>query len=111
MCSVMPSSIPALALARVRTRFGGGADQGRLGMSLFQVFADRHGLADHRAVVELEGRHLSARILIRVGSASILAAEEIDLARVEGNVLLRHEHAHEAGIGSEGIDKASREYS
>mmetsp|Transcript_95130 Transcript_95130/g.231255 ORF Transcript_95130/g.231255 Transcript_95130/m.231255 type:complete len:275 (+) Transcript_95130:48-872(+) len=45
------------ALLRVRP------DQGRRGLHLLQVLADGHGLRDHRAVVELDVRHLPCRVL------------------------------------------------
>jgi hypothetical protein len=64
--------------------------------------ADRGDLGQHR-VIELQRRHLTRRIDLEIGLASILAAAQVDLDLWHFEPLLRHEHADHARVGSDGI--------
>ena len=73
-------------------------DQRRIGMLLFEVFADRGDLRDIVAVVEFERRHLSMRIALQMLGLAVFALAQIDGLLLHLDALLRHEHAHDARI-------------
>ncbi len=93
----------ALPHARLGALFGIAADEGRIGMLLFEVFPNRDRLADTLAVVEFERGKLSARIAIGIRGLAIFAPHQIDVLARNVDSLLGHEHAHRARIGSKRI--------
>jgi len=46
-------------------------------MAFFQIFDDRQRLGQHRAVIELQGRHDGIRIDLPIGFGPLLAANEV----------------------------------
>src|SRR4030095_16516873 len=94
------TTLPAPCLGAL---FGGGADQGGLGMLLLEVLEDRDRLAHDAAVVPLERRDMSPRIAVGVGRPAILSAEEIELDPRQVEALLQQDHAERARVRAEGV--------
>jgi len=93
----------ALPHACLRALFGIAADEGRIGMLLFEVFPNRDRLADILAVVEFERGKLSAGVAIGVRGLAIFALHQVHIFARNVDSLLGHEHAHRARIGSKRI--------
>src|SRR3989442_15014245 len=98
-----PQLDATLPLPGLGPLLGRPSDERRRRMLLLQVLEDRDRLADHAAVVELEGRYLPAGVLVGVGRATILGASEVDVGLGELELLLVQEHAERAGVRSERV--------
>ena len=70
-----------------------------LGFCSSEILEDRYRLADHGAVVELERGQLAAGILVGVGCAPVLGAENVELLGRDRHALLGENIRSARGFG------------
>jgi len=83
---------------------GVAADQrGAFAGDFVEVLADRGDFGQHGAVFQLQAGQLSRRVLGHVGRLAVLATAQVDLGLLQFDAAFGGEHAHDTGIGADGI--------
>src|SRR5207237_1211504 len=92
-----------LPLTGLSPLLGGGADQRRVGVLFFQIFAYGYGLADTLAVVQFERGYLAARIAIGIRGLAVLSLHQIDYLGRNRKTFFDEKHAGSPRIRSKAV--------
>ena len=69
-------------------------------MGLFQIFGNRHDLAEHEAIVQFQHRRGPEDILVGKFRLAIFRSEDVDVHAFDIQPLFQYEHAYETRVGT-----------